>query len=54
MDSIITDNSNAEHAISSKIDTFFSDFSIGKLMKKSNFYKRAVSRALSFSKRFSG
>ena len=39
MDSIITDNSNAEHAISSKIDTFFSDFSIGKLMKKSNFYK---------------
>ncbi len=39
MNSIITDNSNAEHAISSKIDTFFVDFSIGKIMKKSNFYK---------------
>ncbi len=39
MDSIITDNSNAEHAISSKIDTFFVDFSISRLMKKSNFYK---------------
>lgn len=39
MNSIITDNSNAEHAISSKIDTFFSQFSIFKLMKKSNFYK---------------
>ena len=39
MNSIITDNSNAEHAISSKIDTFFANFSIGKLMKKSNFYK---------------
>lgn len=39
MNSIITDNSNAEHAISSKIDSFFADFSIGKLLKKSNFYK---------------
>lgn len=39
MNSIITDNSNAEHAISSKIDLFFANFSIGKLMKKSNFYK---------------
>lgn len=39
MNSIITDNSNAEHAISSKTDTFFPVFSISKLMKKSNFYK---------------
>ncbi|NLE90612.1 MAG: transposase [Dehalococcoidales bacterium] len=39
MNSIITDNSNAEHVISSKIDTFFTNFSIGKLLKKSNFYK---------------
>jgi hypothetical protein len=39
MNSIITDNSNAEHAISSKIDTFFANFSISRLMKKSNFYK---------------
>lgn len=39
MNSIITDISNAEHVISSKIDTFFSNFSISKLMKKSNFYK---------------
>lgn len=39
MNSIITDNSNAEHVISSKIDTFFSNFSISRLMKKSNFYK---------------
>lgn len=39
MNSIITDISNAEHAISSKIDTFFANFSISKLMKKSNFYK---------------
>ena len=39
MNSIITDNSNVEHTISSKIDTFFADFSISRLMKKSNFYK---------------
>jgi hypothetical protein len=39
VNSIITDNSNAEHAISSKIDTFFANFSISRLMKKSNFYK---------------
>jgi hypothetical protein len=39
MNTIITDNLNAEHAISSKTDTFFSSFSIYKLMKKSNFYK---------------
>jgi hypothetical protein len=39
MNSIITDNSNAEHAIFSKIDTFFNKFSISRLMKKSNFYK---------------
>jgi hypothetical protein len=39
MNSIITDNSNAEHVISSKIDTFFANFSIGNLLKKSNFYK---------------
>ncbi len=39
MNSIITDNSNAEHAISSKIDNFFAKYSISRLMKKSNFYK---------------
>ena len=39
MDSIITDNSNTEHIISSKIDIFFSNFAISKLLKKSNFYK---------------
>lgn len=39
MNSIITDISNAENTISSKIDTFFDDFSISRLMKKSNFYK---------------
>ncbi|NLN64884.1 MAG: hypothetical protein GX144_05665 [Clostridiaceae bacterium] len=38
MNSILTDNSNAEHVISSKIDTFFANFSLGSLMKKSNFY----------------
>ncbi|HBE77642.1 MAG TPA: hypothetical protein DDW65_07625 [Firmicutes bacterium] len=38
---IITDNLNAEHVISSKIDTFFSTFAISKLLKKSNFYKKA-------------
>ncbi len=41
MNPIITDNSNAEHAISSKIDNFFAIFSISKLMKKSNFYKES-------------
>lgn len=39
MNSIITDNTSAEHVISSKVDTFFTDFSIYKLLKKSNFYK---------------
>lgn len=39
MNTIITDNSNAEYAISSKINTFFAEFSISKLLKKSNFYK---------------
>jgi hypothetical protein len=39
MISIITENSNAEHVITSKIDSFFAQFSISKLMKKSNFYK---------------
>ncbi|GLB31529.1 transposase [Lacrimispora amygdalina] len=41
MDSIITDNSNAENVISSKIDAFFNKFSIYKLLKKSNFYKES-------------
>jgi hypothetical protein len=41
MNPIITDNSNVEHAIASKIDTFFTNFSIGRLLKKSNFYKEA-------------
>jgi len=40
MNLIITDKSNAENVISSKTDTFFNDFSIYKLMKKSNFYKQ--------------
>ena len=39
MSSIITDNSNVEQAIPSKIDNFFSKYSISKLMQKSNFYK---------------
>ena len=39
MDSIITDNSKTENLISSKIDMFFGDFAISKLLKKSNFYK---------------
>jgi hypothetical protein len=39
MDSIITDFSSTEHVISSKVDTFFTKFSISKLLKKSNFYK---------------
>ena len=39
MDTIITNNSNDEQEIFSKIDSFFSNFSISKLMKKSNFYK---------------
>ncbi len=39
MNSIITDNTSAEHVISSKVDTFFTDFSLYKLLKKSNFYK---------------
>jgi hypothetical protein len=41
MNTIITDNSNAEHIIFSKIDTFFNTFSISKLLKKSNFYKES-------------
>jgi len=40
MNFIITDNSNAENTISTKIDIFFRNFSISKLMKKSNFYKK--------------
>jgi hypothetical protein len=39
MNSIITDNTSAEHVISSKVDTFFNEFSIYRLLKKSNFYK---------------
>ena len=39
MNSIIAENSSAEYEIPSKIDTFFTNFSISKLMKKSNFYK---------------
>ena len=41
MNSIITDKSNAEHIISSKIDIFFSTFAISNLLKKSNFYKES-------------
>ena len=32
MNAFKTDNSNAEHVISSKIDMFFSNFSISRLM----------------------
>ncbi len=38
---IITDKSSNENAISSKIDNFFSAFSIYKIMKSSNFYKES-------------
>jgi len=39
MNTIITDNSSNENAISSKINNFFSTFTIYKIMKNSNFYK---------------
>jgi hypothetical protein len=41
MNTIIPDKTNAEHIITSKIDAFLSDFSISKLLKKSNFYKES-------------
>lgn len=41
MPSIISDNSSLEHAVSSRIDIFFSKFTISKLMHKSNFYKES-------------
>jgi hypothetical protein len=41
MNSIITEKSSNENAISSKIDNFFSTFTIYKLMKISNFYKES-------------
>ncbi len=41
MNSIITDFPSAEYTLSSKIDTFFSRFSIYRLLKKSNFYKES-------------
>jgi hypothetical protein len=41
MKTIITDKSSNENAISSKIDNFFSTFTIYKLMKNSNFYKES-------------
>jgi hypothetical protein len=41
MNIIIPDKTNAEHIITSKIDVFLSDFSISKLLKKSNFYKES-------------
>ena len=39
MDSIIADNLRTEQTISSRIDLFFHQHSISKLLKKSNFYK---------------
>jgi len=39
MNTIITDKSSNENAVSSKIDNFFSTFFIYKLLKSSNFYK---------------
>lgn len=39
MNTIISNKTNAEHMITSKIDAFLNDFSISKLLKKSNFYK---------------
>lgn len=39
MDSIIADNLRAEQTISSRIDLFFHQHSISKLLKRSNFYK---------------
>lgn len=39
MKSIITEKPSEEQEIISKIDLFFSNFSISKLMKKANFYK---------------
>ncbi len=39
MNSIITHNSSTDHELISKTDRFFTDFSISKLLKKSNFYK---------------
>ena len=41
MNSIITEISSTEQVIPSKIDSFFSKFSISKLLKKSNFYKES-------------
>jgi len=41
MNTIIPDKTNAEHIITSKIDSFLSEFSISKLLKKSNFYKES-------------
>lgn len=39
MNNIITDKSSNENAVFSRIDSFFSKFSMYKLMKSSNFYK---------------
>jgi hypothetical protein len=41
MNTIIPDKTNAEHIITSKIEAFLSEFSISKLLKKSNFYKES-------------
>lgn len=41
MNTIIPDKTNAEHIITSKIDSFLSEFSISKLLKQSNFYKES-------------
>ncbi len=39
MNTIISDISSTDYTISSRIDDFFSRFSVNKLLKKSNFYK---------------
>lgn len=41
MNTIIADNLRTEQTISSRIDVFFNQFSMSKLLKKSNFYKEA-------------
>jgi len=41
MNTIIADNLRTEQTISSRIDLFFKQFSMSKLLKKSNFYKEA-------------
>lgn len=41
MNTIIADNLRTEQTVSSRIDVFFNQFSMSKLLKRSNFYKEA-------------